>query len=216
MTPPRDFRELLQLLGELADEQLSDAGSMRLVELLRDDPAARRYYLDYMEIHARLSWKHGLCDAEGACSAGAAAAAEAQKLLEAGDERPLTVDGPSAAVSLPPVVIRCPSNDGLFSAGHSWVGGLELCYVLAVTMVGVGLAVASACDVLHFQAIAKQTARPAPAAGISEPGFEGKTDSNLGEGQTSCASITELRSYGMEAKDQPKIATSEKGVSRTE
>ena len=170
MTPPKDLRELLQLLGELADDLLSDAGSTRLAELLRDDPAARRYYLDYMEIHARLAWKHGSCDAEGACSADAAAAADVQGQLEAGDDRPSIVNSSSACVAFSPAaLIRCSSNNGSLSAGHSWVGALELCYVLAVTIAGVGSAVVSACDVLHFQTIAKQTARPAPATGISEP-----------------------------------------------
>jgi hypothetical protein len=217
MTPPKDLRELLQLLGELADDLLSDAGSTRLAELLRDDPAARRYYLDYMEIHARLAWKHGSCDAEEACSADAAAAAEVQGQLEAGDDRPSIVNSSSACVAFSPAtVIRGSSNDGSLSAGHSWAGALELCYVLAVTIAGVGLAVASAYDVLHFQTIAKQTARPAPAAGISEPGFEGKTGSNFGNGRTTCASATELPGYGMDAKHQPNIAISEKGVARTE
>ena len=54
---PTPLPELAQLLGELADEQLSDAGQARLLELLRDDPAARTYYLDYMDLHARLQWK---------------------------------------------------------------------------------------------------------------------------------------------------------------
>jgi hypothetical protein len=54
---PDALPELAQLLGQLADEQLSPAGQARLQELLRDDPAARTYYLDYMELHARLQWK---------------------------------------------------------------------------------------------------------------------------------------------------------------
>ncbi len=55
--PADALPELAQLLGQLADEQLSPAGQARLLELLRDDPAARTYYLDYMDLHARLQWK---------------------------------------------------------------------------------------------------------------------------------------------------------------
>ncbi|NLF08669.1 MAG: hypothetical protein GX594_11935 [Pirellulaceae bacterium] len=50
--------ELHALLGQLADEQLSDAGMEALLEMLRDSADARTYYLQYMEIHARLQWKH--------------------------------------------------------------------------------------------------------------------------------------------------------------
>jgi len=212
MTPPKNFRELLQLLGELADDQLSDAGGARLVELLRNDAAAQRYYLDYMQIHAQLAWKHELCDAAGVCSEGAAEAVESQGQRGASDDQPSTG-----------IVARCSFRDGSLSAGPSLVGGFSLSYVIAAMIVGIGLAAASACEVSRFQAIANNSTRAAPAAnvsepGFSEPGFEGKTDSKpvWGDGQTSYASITELRGYHMDVKHQLKIAASEMEVVRTE
>ena len=51
------FAELALLLGRLADEQLSSTDQQRLLQLLKENPAAREYYLDYMELHARLQWK---------------------------------------------------------------------------------------------------------------------------------------------------------------
>ena len=207
MTPPKNFRELLQLLGELADDQLSDAGGARLVELLRNDAAAQRYYLDYMQIHAQLVWKHELCDAEGACSEGAAEAVESQGQRGASDDQPSTG-----------IVARCSFRDGSLSAGPSLVGGFSLSYVIAAMIVGIGLAAASACEVSRFQAIANNSTRAAPAASVSEPGFQGKTgsNSNRGNGQTSYASITELRGYNMDVKHQLEIAASEMEVVRTE
>ena len=69
MTLPSNFCELSQLLGQLVDDQLADVGCARLAELLRDDAAARAYYLDYMQVHAQLVWNHEGCDAGEACSA---------------------------------------------------------------------------------------------------------------------------------------------------
>src|SRR5262245_16190134 len=45
--------ELLRLLSTLCDEQLSDADQSRLEELLGDEDA-RRLYLQYVDMHARL------------------------------------------------------------------------------------------------------------------------------------------------------------------
>jgi len=49
--------ELILLLGQLADGQLTEADEAKLLYLLQDDPAARTYYLDFMEVHAWLQWK---------------------------------------------------------------------------------------------------------------------------------------------------------------
>ena len=228
MTPPKDFNkmgifsELLQLLGELADDQLSGAGGARLVELLRNDAAARCYYLDYMQIHAQLVWKHELCDAEAVCSEGdcpnfrvsengtvpfIAAAVKAQGRRGADDDRPSTVN-----------LTRCSFQDESLSAGRFSVGGSPLSYVIAVMILGIGLVAASACEVPRFQAVANNSARAAPASSVSEPGLEGKTDSKpvWGNGQTRYASITELRVYNMDVKHQLKIAASDREVARTE
>ncbi len=56
-TLSHDFAELSQLIGHLADDDLGEADHARLVDILRSDAAARAYYLDTMEIHARLTWK---------------------------------------------------------------------------------------------------------------------------------------------------------------
>ena len=55
---PNVSDELILLLGELADGQLTEAGQVKLLHLLKDDPAARTYYLDFMEVHAWLQWKN--------------------------------------------------------------------------------------------------------------------------------------------------------------
>src|SRR5262245_8150373 len=53
--------ELLRLLSSLCDDQLSDADQSRLEELLADEDA-RRVYLQYLDMHARLLTHQGLSD----------------------------------------------------------------------------------------------------------------------------------------------------------
>ncbi len=47
--------ELARLLGDLADERLSDADRTRLLDLLRSDAKAHDYYLDYIHLHVTLA-----------------------------------------------------------------------------------------------------------------------------------------------------------------
>jgi hypothetical protein len=199
MTPSKEFRELRQLLGELVDGQLTDVGSARLVELLGNDPAARSYYLDYMEIHAQLAWKHQLCDID-----------------DMGDDQTSKVDESATCVpSSSSVIAPCSSQENSISAGQYMVGGFPLSYVIGVMIVGLGLAVASACEVSHLQAIAKDNTQAAPAVNVPEPVGEGKTGSDCVKGRTGCVSSMELRACSREAMDQPKIAKSEREVART-
>ena len=54
----RQSSELSRLLIGLIDDQLDSADRLRLVELLRNDPAARTYYLRYMLTDAALRLEH--------------------------------------------------------------------------------------------------------------------------------------------------------------
>jgi hypothetical protein len=55
---PSNFEELQRLVADLADGALSPSDSAQLASALRDDPKARRFYLDQMAIHARLELLH--------------------------------------------------------------------------------------------------------------------------------------------------------------
>lgn len=57
--------ELLRLLGGLADEGLTDDQERRLAEILRDDPEARAYYLDYLSMATSLQWEYAAAAAAG-------------------------------------------------------------------------------------------------------------------------------------------------------
>ncbi len=57
MNPTSDLRrELCDLLGRLREGQLEEAGLARLDALVNGDAAARRLYLDYVDLCASLHW----------------------------------------------------------------------------------------------------------------------------------------------------------------
>jgi hypothetical protein len=59
MTKPQNEQEFDDLLNQLCEEQLSERGWQRLVELLGQSGDHRRRYLDYVELHASL-WSGGV------------------------------------------------------------------------------------------------------------------------------------------------------------
>jgi ferric-dicitrate binding protein FerR (iron transport regulator) len=113
MTAPRDevLRGMETLIGAMTETGLDAAGRRRLAQLVKDDPAARRLYLDHCQMHALLQSAHGVLQAlaEPAggrrrravwISAAAAAvlllAAGAALTLRRGGERPLDASVASA------------------------------------------------------------------------------------------------------------------------
>ncbi len=63
-TPEEDvLREMAGLLGAMTDAKLDDAGRRRLAQLVREEPEARKLYLDYCQMHALLRSAHGVLTA---------------------------------------------------------------------------------------------------------------------------------------------------------
>lgn len=120
---PNNNVELAQLVGALVDEQLTDAGYERLLALLRDDPAACDYYLDYMELHARLEWRNAQNDE---CGEG-----NVDECRMMNDELPNR--------SVPTSVVPIPS----FSVQHSAFTGVLFSYAVAALILGAALTIAS-------------------------------------------------------------------------
>jgi Protein of unknown function (DUF1549)/Protein of unknown function (DUF1553) len=50
------FAELREILEALVEERITSEQSARFVELTRHDAAARRFYLEYIELHGNLHW----------------------------------------------------------------------------------------------------------------------------------------------------------------
>jgi ferric-dicitrate binding protein FerR (iron transport regulator) len=57
------LREMAGLLGAMTDVALDDAGRRRLAQLVREEPEARKLYLDYCQMHAMLRSAHGVLSA---------------------------------------------------------------------------------------------------------------------------------------------------------
>jgi ferric-dicitrate binding protein FerR (iron transport regulator) len=63
-TPEQDvLREMAGLLLAMTDAKLDDTGRRRLAQLVREEPDARRLYLDYCQMHALLRSAHGVLTA---------------------------------------------------------------------------------------------------------------------------------------------------------
>jgi hypothetical protein len=126
--------------------------------------------------------------------------------------------------------VFCVFQDDSFSAARSCVGGFSCVSVamfLAIGILAIGLAAAFACELSHNQASANNIVRAMPAVNISGPEYyllqrRLNCHSNIGStpvwgsGQTSYASIEELRVYSREAKHQLKIATVAREVARAD
>lgn len=51
--------EFHQWLTAAAEGNLDEQAAAEMGQVLRSDPAARAYYVDYMSVHALLQWRHG-------------------------------------------------------------------------------------------------------------------------------------------------------------
>ncbi len=51
--------EFHQWLTAAAEGNLDEQAAAQMGQVLRSDPAARAYYVDYMSVHALLHWRHG-------------------------------------------------------------------------------------------------------------------------------------------------------------
>ncbi len=53
-------QELVELVELQVDRSADHATRRRLADLVRDDPEARRFYVEQCELHAMLAWEHGV------------------------------------------------------------------------------------------------------------------------------------------------------------
>jgi hypothetical protein len=181
MTVPFSPVELSQLIGQLVDGQLTDAGRARLVELLRNDPAARGYYLDYMDVHSRLERKHepqnaGFRVPGAVADVGSTVELPNQRVLPPSALRPpLSAFPPillnlSAAPGRSPLSLQSPVVSGLFS------------YVAAAVILGIGLLmgwtwrISRDRDLALVDSLAPHAPRVAPAEGPSVGRITGMVD----------------------------------------
>jgi hypothetical protein len=154
---PNENAELVQLLGQLADEQLTDAGRSRLIELLRNDAAARDYYLDYMELHARLI----LREERGTRDAGRGLGTSVPSVTA---ERS-AFSTSSVAIPSPLSILHYP-----LSTTDSFVGSALFSYLIAAVILGIGLLVGA---VTHVSQLEQLVQKPLPSPFGRGAGGEG-------------------------------------------
>ena len=162
-TPPNDCNELTQLVGELVDDQLTDARRDRFLQLLRNNPSARNYYLDYMELHARLQWRYtGVVECEIADNGPKVK--NGQRELERGEKlaalsgelfvQDLSLDHPRPSPAFPLLTTTLPGTVGFFSSG--W----PVAYLVATVICGVGMLIGSLTPTSQPEQVARQPSVP--------------------------------------------------------
>jgi hypothetical protein len=113
----------------------------------------------------------------------------------------------------------CVSQDGSFVAGRAAVGGFSFICASAAMVLAFCLTAACVCGSAHSRAVAVTVVRVMPAANFPGPEYiVSRTGSTpvWGNGQTSCAPVTELRGYNRDAKQQLEIALVAREVARTD
>jgi hypothetical protein len=129
-------RSIAELLASLCDETISPEEMQRLDHLICTDPAVRRLYMEYLDLHARLSYQ-----------------------FHQSDDSMLSVL-PPAAVPFPPGVLQessefMPSASALLSP----FGSFLFSYSLAAVIVGIGLLIGWVYQVSTTQEFVRDTAR---------------------------------------------------------
>ncbi len=163
--------ELSVLLSAMLDGQMTAAEESRLGDLLRDNPDAQEFYLDYCRTHALLRQELG-----GRCEIASLAEEDVAGAAGSGDEMPSLLGemggrqspGASpASVPLPSILLQ-PSSDRapLFSP----LGSFVFSYSLAAVIVGDRNA-----DRLGVQGIRSRTS-------CRGPGGPGDRSSRAGDG----------------------------------
>jgi len=58
ISDPNNPRQLAELIDALCEGEISQTQLAQLEELLRDDAAARNFYIDHMRLVTELEWQH--------------------------------------------------------------------------------------------------------------------------------------------------------------
>jgi hypothetical protein len=163
MTDNND-RSIAELLASLCDETISAEEMERLDRLICSDAAVRRLYMEYLDLHAQLSYQFH----QPAESSFPVPSEQGEDELS-GPAFP--IGGSSASVPFPPIVVHDGSAFATSVASlSSPLGSFALSYSLAAVIVGVGLLVGWACQMPTSQPLVRS--HPRPAAAPLHPGPE--------------------------------------------
>jgi hypothetical protein len=161
----RQLDDLRPLLIGLMDGQLGKQERLRLSELLRNDPAARTYYLQHVLTDALLRLEHRTSPSE---------AEEMSEALQQGPGIP-TPQAPLTAAGSSLLSLSSPLGSFLFS------------YAAATLIVGVGILIAWMCHVSEPR-LSQQGVAVAPSAPVPRPGAPGQPEREI----VSVARVTDM------------------------
>ncbi len=176
MTPSTDkYDGLYTLLDDLCDGSISASNAARLDCLLQEDPAARREYLSYLDVHAGLGLLSGKPlasysdDAVVLLSDGAAA----QHTVGAAVELPHQLDlEPRTPSPEPPFPSLSTTNYPLPTS--DFVGSWAFSYMVATVIMGVTILGFWAYKITHHQHIAEAPSQSVPSDVRQEMVFVGR------------------------------------------
>ena len=144
--------ELARLIGQLVDEAATDSSRARLAELLRNDQAARAYYLDFVDLHVHLQWEHAENRAEAeeadhVATPAERSTAEISASVDAGGEKaaPMPwIASPEVRLTplSPAVPPRWPVHWDFSSSLSGAFGVVAVCYLIVAFAVGAALVTA--------------------------------------------------------------------------
>jgi hypothetical protein len=140
-------RSVAELLASLCDETISPEEAQRLDRLICTEPAVRRAYLEYLDLHARLSYQFhrppeampvGMDSEKWTVDSeeGSGSTVQGSELQDPKSQ----IQNPSPVI--PPIILD--GSPGLHSplfALHSPVGGFLFSYTMSALLVGIGLLV---------------------------------------------------------------------------
>jgi hypothetical protein len=158
---PDDDRSIADLLASLCDETISPEEMQRLDRLICTDAPVRRLYVEYLDLHARLSYQfHQLAEPAFPLSSEQSDAGPTGELLAEGSLS-LSSDGLPGAVPFPPIILQnSPGFPAFASPQGSPFGSFAISYSLAAIIVGIGLLIGWACQVPVSQSMARSDPRP--------------------------------------------------------
>jgi hypothetical protein len=181
---PNDDQSTAELLALLCDEAISPEQMQRLDRLICTDAAVRRLYMEYLDLHARLSYQfHQPAEAVGPLPCGQSGlpaehcgSALPGQPFAVGDRASWRTDSPADVPFLPIIVQNSPGLPTAVSSFLSPFGSLAISYLLAAVIVGIGLLIGWACQVSTSQQVTRYDPRPAAASLFpkSEMAFVGR------------------------------------------
>ena len=210
-----DDRSVAELLAALCDETISPEEMQRLDRLICTEAAVRRAYLEYLDLHARLSYRfHQPAEAMSLEATGEQEAAESGE-WKVESEVSASADNQQSAVNpqqstIPPIILD------LSPTLHSSVGGFLFSYTMAALILGLAMLAGWTWKISRDWSVVQDARRQIPESVTPEAQFVGRitgtvdcrwTKWSVVSGQWSVVSESEIRNPKSQILNQELLVT---------